>query len=302
MSIPLFDIIIVSSNSLKYIQKCIYSLLRHTKLSSCRITVIDNASRDGAIQFLRSLKGKINLIESRKNLGFSRAFNIALGETKAPFIVAIDDDVEVIDNEWLEGLYSLMKSDRRIGIVGPKFLTPTGTIWCPQLAINSLIGYLEEEVDAGQRDYVKETDIVYGACWLMRRQLTKVVGFFDEKFYPCVYEDVDYCLRVRKAGYKIIYNGKASVIHNHLFRGKHMLLESREKFFKKWGQRALFPFEDTHQVDKYNFDAYLYLKMGRRDKAFKQFRKAVKLNRNFGIPKRLKKQWLSALPLGQILV
>ena len=143
------------------------------------------------------------------------------------------------------------------------------------------------EIDRGQKDYIKECDALVGACWLMRREVFNKIGGFDERFFPSQHEDIDYCLRARLAGYKIIYNGKVRVIHHHLYRdgGEAYGRKNWHKFLRKWKSVLdKFPLKDSHPVDKCMAYGDAYLNQNKPQQALAQFRKAAAYNRKFREP------------------
>lgn len=268
----MFDIIIVTYNAKDKLKRCIESVIRHTKNYS--LTIVDNHSFDGTSRYLNSIKN-INIIYNRRNLGFSGAANVAIRKTRNRFIVLLDDDTEVTKN-WLTGLYDQMKNNPKVGIVGCKITFPGHIIHAADYRIKPLYVVGLGETDSGQRDYVKECDALIGACWLMRRELVKKVGYFDERFFPSQGEDIDYCLRTRIKGYKIVYNGRVKIIHRHLFRsgGFVQYRKNRKKFLKKW--KKLFdnlPFKDSDPIDKHIAYGINYLEKREFNRALIEFKK-----------------------------
>ncbi len=236
MKYPTTDILIVTYNARQKLTRCLRSVIRHTRDVSYQITVLDNASTDGTAEYLeRAFSKKIKLIKSRKNLGFSGGVNLLLCKTNHPWVVFLDDDAEVTAG-WLTRFYVLAKKNPSLGIISGKIVYPNRRIFCAEFSIVPFGSVGRGEVDRGYRDYTKEVDAVPGPCWLVPRSVIEKVGLFDERFFPCQYEDIDYCLRVRLAGYKIFYHGKVEIIHHNLFRkGSEIILNQNiRRFFKKW--------------------------------------------------------------------
>lgn len=277
------DIIIVTWNALAYLKKCINAVRRFTRNWDYAIYVVDNGSSDGTRKYLKSQKD-INRIFNSRNLGFPKAANIALKKINSEFIVCLDDDVEVTEN-WLDGLYKEIRKDKKIGIVGPKILKPNGTIEEARLPVSSTLTYSDGEIDKGQRDYVKEVDVVFGSCWLMRWEIIKKIGYFDERFSPVQCEDDDYCWRARKVGYKIVYNGKVKIYHYSLNRNvRKYYNKNKTKLYKKWNIKPPFLFKDTHPADKHNSKAIEYLIKKKYKVALIEFKKAESIDKRFGVP------------------
>lgn len=241
----MIDIIIVTYNAKKKLMRCLESIEKNTRNIDYRLTVLDNASTDGTGAYLQKYlkafdKKQVQIIRSSKNLGFSEGANKAIKMTKSKFIALVDDDAEVT-KDWLRRLYANIKRHKSVGIVGPKLLTPDNRIAGAGMFIwgRIMLQIGLGEKDAGQRDYTRDVDCLAGPCWLVRRELFEKIGYFDKRFFPSQYEDVDYCVRTRLNGYRIIYVGTATIIHHNLLRGK--VSENRKKFFKKWGDLSMFP-------------------------------------------------------------
>ena len=264
------DIIILSYNVKNKLKRCINSVRKFTKGWDYLITVIDNGSRDGTKRFLRSQKD-LNIIYNNSNLGFAKARNLAFRKTKNELIVCLDDDIKVTKN-WLDGLYKEMVNKKKVGIVGPRVLFPNLNFqFSAFLIANKKINI--NKIFRGRYLKVQEVDGVYGACWLIKRELLRNVGYFDEQFW-CGYEDIDYCLRVRLAGYKIIYTTQATVSHHHLFRYK--VSDNFEKFLKKWPDVSTISLTDDNIVNKSKIKARKYLTGGYYDKALIEFKNVSK--------------------------
>jgi len=279
----MFDVIIVTHNARDKLSRCLASIKTHTR--NCLVTVFDNCSGDGTRPYLKSLKG-INYIFSDRNLGFCGGVNLALRKTRSRFIALLDDDAEVTDG-WLDGLYGQMKRRPSVGIVGCKIVFFDNRIMAADYRVKPLYLAGAGETDRGQRDYIKECEGLVGTCWLMRRAVIRKVGYFDERFFPSQHEDVDYCLRARLAGYKILYNGKVKVIHHHLFRdgGQRHNAANWRRFLKKWSAGLdKFPLKDSHPVDRCMAKGEYYLKIKKPERAFREFRKLTQYGRGFREP------------------
>jgi GT2 family glycosyltransferase len=273
------DIIIVTSNARNLLRRCILSVKKHTDLPHL-ITVVDNGSTDGTLDFLKS-QSNLHIISNDKNIGFPKAMNMGIKRTGGNLIVCLDDDVEVTKN-WLRGL--LVHINRTgVGIVGCKIVFPDGTIHAAEYRIKPrmIVGYGEK--DTGQKEYTREVDALIGPCWLIKREVVKKIGYFDERFYPCQHEDLDFCIRARSAGFKIIYNGKVKVIHHNLRRDSGLFGENMQKFLTKW-KDLRYPFPDTHRADVYNAKGHDYLMSKQFKRALVAFNKASEIGKEFSVP------------------
>lgn len=277
----MFDIIIVTYNAEDRLKSCIESVKRYTK--DYLITVVDNNSSDGTRRYLKSLKDA-NVIFSKKNLGFCAGANLALRNTYNKFIVLLDDDAEVT-KDWFIKLYEQIKDKPKVGIVSCTVVSPNNKLLCADYRVRPLQLVGRGEIDRGQWAYIKECDALIGTCWLMRRELIKKVGYFDERFFPSQHEDIDYCLRVRLAGYRIIYNGKVKIIHHNLHRDGGRNKENWRRFLKKWRNLLhKFPLKDSCSIDRYLAKGVDYLEKNRYKQALNEFKKAESIDKRFSEP------------------
>ena len=276
------DIIIAAYNAPEKLKRCVSSVNRFTPFDHL-ITVVDNNCDQKTKRYLRSLKG-INIITNKKNLGSAGGTNLALKRTSGEFLVLLDDDAQVAKG-WLEGLFSHIINDKKVGIVGCKIVFPDKRIMSAECRIKPphAVGYGEK--DKGQRNYIRRCDAVIRTCWLMRRKLIGSIGYLDERFFPSQYEDIDYCIRARRAGYRIVYTGRVTVMHHHLFRLSGHYQKNKRRFLKKWAR--LFPecsLKGAHPSDICMTAGIEYFEKKKFKKALVQFKKAGALNRNFSDP------------------
>ena len=283
MKFPETDILIVTYNAKKSLAQCLESVFRYTSGVPYRLTVVDNASADDtAAYLLKCYPKQCRLIRAKRNLGFSGGANLVIRKTQNPWVVFLDDDVEVTPG-WLEKLHRRAAVDPKTGIVGPKVLFPDNRIFCAEFSINPFRSAGWGEADRGQRDYFKEVDALPGPCWLMPRRVIEEIGDFDTRFFPCQYEDIDYCLRLRLAGYKVLYDGTIKIIHHNLLRaGRPEYLRNEIKFHRKWGRTLeRFPLCPTDADDRL---LALGAKLLRKEVFFKStpyFGPLAKANANF---------------------
>ena len=170
-----------------------------------------------------------------------------------------------------------------------KSIFPDGTIaFAEDLAKYHSAGSYRA-IDRGQKNYIRFCDVVSGAGMFFPRFILTRVGLFDQRLSG--HEDMDFCFRVRKAGYKILYNGKVTLIHNFLYRFKGSAEKEMEKFSQKWRGFEYLPFSDSHPSDKYNTRGVDYLIRRDFKRALINFEK-VKI-----IDKRLVDEFYVALAL-----
>lgn len=215
-------ICIVSYNGMELLEKHLPSVLG-TNYLNCDIAVIDNGSTDASVSYLKEHHPDIKIIENSSNAGFARANNIAFAKyPDYDFYALLNNDMDVEQN-WLEILVDIAESDTKIGVVGPKIVYAKKRE--DLYVINSAGGVVnrrdisfdrfEGKVDDGSYDRVEEVDFISGGAMLLRANAVHEAGGFDDRMF-FYYEDVDLCLRMRDAGWKVVYCGKTRVYHDHM--------------------------------------------------------------------------------------
>jgi GT2 family glycosyltransferase len=237
----LADLIIVNYNTKKYLSLCLKSIKDFTgAASNYRVWVIDNASQDGSAAYIQSIPG-IRRIFNRKNLGYGAACNQGILRGQGQYLVLLNSDIQVTPG-WLPPLIKIFQDDPQIALVGPRLITPDGFI-----AGAGVVGTYTHPVIRGWGEpdevwrYNKIQDVISisGCCMLLRRDLLKVLGLFDEQYFH-YFEETDYCYRARRHGYKVIYCPDSVVIHHingscrNLTRLNYYYLAAKKRFYQKW--------------------------------------------------------------------
>jgi GT2 family glycosyltransferase len=208
-------IIVINFNGRDFLRKCLQSLLKETKYENYEIIVTDNNSTDGSIEMIEKNFPKIKLIKNKKNYGFSGGNNIGAKyalKQNAQFILFLNNDTEVTKG-WLSKMVKTVNSKHEIGIVGPRFLYPDGTLQ------NNCYKYRYGFSIALAPDKISEVDCVVAACMLIKRSVIEEIGLLDEGYFPIYFEDIDFCFRAKKAGYKVVCV-PYSIVYHH--KGKTM--------------------------------------------------------------------------------
>ncbi|MHB9155197.1 MAG: glycosyltransferase family 2 protein [Endomicrobiales bacterium] len=243
------SIIILTFNQLDMTRQCIESLEKHTKCDY-EIIIVDNGSSDGTREYLNALlpaKSGLRLIFNDKNLGFSKANNQGIRIAEGDYFLLLNNDV-ILTAGWLERLLACAESDPAVGVAGP----------CTNHAVGQQVVNAKLELDdpAIQKfacmQLMKnagnwfETHRIIGFCLLARREVIEKIGMLDERFGPGGFEDYDFCLRVKQAGYKIMIAGDVFVYHiggqgysqNNLDYDK-LRYQNVQIFIEKWVKKAL---------------------------------------------------------------
>lgn len=209
------SVVVVTRNRREELTDCLNSILESV-YKQLEIIVVDNASVPPVSAWLPKRFPKVKLVTSKKNLGGAGGRNLGIKYTQGDYILFMDDDA-VAHRELTAELLEIMKKDSRIGIVQPEIYDfwernkIQGVGHDINLRTGRVIGIGVNEEDRGQYDQPREIPMV-GCCWLVKREVIDKIGGYDETFF-IPYEDSDFCLRARKAGYKIFYAPKAKVWH-----------------------------------------------------------------------------------------
>jgi hypothetical protein len=214
---PPVAIIILTWNDLDYTRECLESLRAHPAGADYTVTIVDNGSTDGTREYLRQLDW-VTLIENEKNEGFVRGNNQGIAQTPPDYdVLLLSNAARIIQDNWLGILCYTAHSAADYGVVGCRLLMPdgrllhagtympTGVFWGWQIGAG--------EDDIGQYPGVREVEGVVGACMYIRRDALDRVGALDERFVS-YFEDTDYCLMMREAGYRVVCTSDVQVRHH----------------------------------------------------------------------------------------
>ena len=225
---PRVSAIIVSYNTRALLLECLESLRAVTV--PLEILVVDNASTDGSVEALRAQRPDVGVIANRDNLGFSKANNLGLRAARAPYALILNSDAAVRPGA-VETMVAILDTRADVGIVGPRTVNPDGSIqvsWGPDLTPWNEWRQrrLVRGVKAGDPGALRQAEAmagrehepawVSGSGFLARRELLLQLGGFDEGFF-LYEEDVDLCVRVRQAGFRVLFTPRAEIVH-HLGR------------------------------------------------------------------------------------
>lgn len=238
---PLVSLLIPTRNGLKYLKPCVDSIIEKTLYKNYEIIILDNQTDDPeTLQYLR----RIELLENVRVELYDEAFNYSAINNfgvqcaNGEIIGLINNDIEVIDSDWLSEMVSQVSRDE-IGCVGAKLLYEdrrlqhAGVILgMGGVAGHSFIGL--SEYDPGyyyRAQLVQNYSAVTAACLLLKKSIFNEVGGLDEENFKVAFNDVDLCLKVREAGYRNLWTPHATLFHfESKSRGYEDTLEKQKRF------------------------------------------------------------------------
>lgn len=258
---PLVSVITVNYNQSKVTEEFLTSFEKIT-YPETEVFVVDNASKQE--DHAESLKEKypyIHFIQNKENLGFAAGNNAALPYCKGKYILFINNDTEV-EKGFLEPLVEVLESDDKIAMVSPKvhyYHTPETfqfggfTPINPITIRNFALGFGKK--DSGQYDVTCETGSIFGAAMLVSLEAIKKVGMMAENYF-LYYEEHDWAEHMKKAGYKIYFQGKSLVLHKESIS---TVKESPFQIFYLTRGRIMYARRNNKGITKLLSLKYLYI-------------------------------------------
>lgn len=226
---PILSIIIVSWNVSRLLYDCLQSVVENKGELAVEVIVVDSASSDDTPQMVAREFPWVKLIACDENVGFPKGNNVGMAEANGRFVLLLNPDTQII-GDALQKMVTYLESHSEIGLVGPKLLNGDGSIqssrrrfptvgtaffestWLQSLAPKSIMQrYYVQDMDD---DETAQVDWVVGACMLTRQEIVQGVGGMDEAYFMYS-EELDWCRRIKQAGWDIVYLPTAQVIHHY---------------------------------------------------------------------------------------
>lgn len=235
----LTSIILVTHNQIDYTRLCLDSLRRFTD-EPYELIVVDNGSTDGTPDYLRQ-SGDVRLVENADNRGFPAAVNQGLALARGAQVLLLNNDT-VVTTGWLRRMLDALRSDDRIGLVGPVSNRISGPQQVPvtYTQLNDLDGFAWDWGRSHHRE-TADLDRLVGFCLLIDRKVIQTIGGLDERFGIGNFEDDDYCRRARAAGFRTVVAVDAFIHHfgGRTFVGSgidfHALMAQNQRLYEeKW--------------------------------------------------------------------
>ena len=219
---PLISIIIPNKDHIEDLKKCISSIIDKSSYDNYEIIIVENNSEEErTYSYYKSLKSnkKINVVNYEGDFNYSAINNLGFKHSKGDYILLLNNDVKVINSDWLQEML-IFAQRKDIGAVGAKLLFPDDTIQHAGviLGINGVAGHAHKGWDKDSPGYAARISIAHNvsavtaACLMMSRNVFLEVGGLDEGF-AVAFNDIDLCMRIREAGYLIVYTPYAQLYH-----------------------------------------------------------------------------------------
>jgi len=253
------SVVIVNWNTCDLLRDCLHSLFQQVEGLSLEIFVVDNGSSDGSVAMVRDEFPSATVIENGRNLGFARANNVALRQASGRFWLLLNSDT-VVKKGALEGLLRTMEQDSDIGVAGLQLLNEDGSLQnsvsnaptlLTELGNKRLLRLLWPSRYPGKEQHYRkplQVESVIGACLMVRREAAEEVGLLDEDYFFFL-EETDWCVRMRKAGWKVVHDPRFTIYHLQgksagrvNVRARIEYWRSRYTFFRKHHSRLVLGF------------------------------------------------------------
>lgn len=254
---PDVTVVVVSYNTSRLLDRMFAALETARGKLQLQVIVVDNASRDGSVEILRTRYANVELIENPTNVGFGRANNQALQLARGRYLLLLNTDA-IVSSDTLRKTVDFMDAHPRCGVLGVKLIGYDGALqpscryfptpwnlFLQSTGLNRIFrGTRLVDDMAWDHASVRECDWVPGCYYMVRTEVIERVGLFDPRFF-LYYEEVDHCLAVRQAGWNVMYypftqvvhvGGESAAIDGLLTGGRQILthrIESELLYFRK---------------------------------------------------------------------
>jgi GT2 family glycosyltransferase len=239
---PKFSFIIVCFNNRALLGPCIDSIYQTVDRSRFEIIISDNGSTDGSGRLVREQWPDIRLIENGKNLGFAAAVNRGIAVARGDYAVLMNSDAQLIPDA-LETIGRFMDGNPDVAIAGGRLMSPSGS---PQ---NSAAAFPGMATELGLKGLLKlffprrfpgkaagspdpfDVDSIIGALMVVRMEAVRRVGGLDEDYFFFL-EETDWCLRMKRAGMRVVVVPQASIIHHQGKTAKRYPLRAKVEYYR----------------------------------------------------------------------
>ena len=242
---PKVSIVIPNKDSIKLLKDCIESILKITTYENYEILIVENNSQESkTFEYYETIQknDKIKVITyPEKGFNYSKIVNFGVKNSDAEYVLQLNSDTEIMTPDWLQKFIGFAQRED-VGAVGARLYYEDKSIQhagivvgIGNLAANMLTG-LPYGMHAyfGKDCLIQNMSAVTGACLFARRNIYEEVGYMDEEDFKVAFNDVDFCLKIREKGYKVIYNPYIELMHyESKTRGYEDTPEKKARFEKE---------------------------------------------------------------------
>ena len=249
------SVVIVNYNVSHYLLQCVDSLSHALRGTDSEVIVVDNHSRDNSVTLLRQYHPEVRIVENLHNLGFAKANNIAIRQSRGEYVLLLNPDT-IVSESVVKGVISFLDSHPEAGSAGVRMLNADGTVApesrrgvpTPMTAfykLSGLCGMFPNSRRFGRYylghlpwDSPQQIEVVSGAFCMLRTSVLKKVGLLDEDYFMYG-EDIDLSYRILKSGAtnwyvpETILHYKGESTHKSSFRYVHVFYQAMHIFFRK---------------------------------------------------------------------
>ena len=249
------SVVIASWNTRDLLHQTLESLYRETHDVKFETIVVDNASSDGTKEYIRTRWEQVKIIPLQKNFGFGVANNIGFKESCGRYILVLNSDTIVLPST-LPGMVSFLNKHPYAGCVGCRHLNPDGSLqgsmdsfpsllkdflcYSDLYRLPILLSFLQKNYPYwSKHDQIRNVDWVNGSCMMVRREVIEEVGGFDDGCFMYA-EELDWCYRMKNAGWEVFFTPKAEIIHIGGQSSKHiadkritLLYKGQYRFYRR---------------------------------------------------------------------
>jgi GT2 family glycosyltransferase len=222
---PLVSIIVPTRDRKDLLAQCVQGLDEKTAYRDFELIIVDNDSKEPETKAYFATLAKrpnVRIVPGPGPFNYPRLINLGAAQARGELLMTLNNDIEAIEPGWLDELVSqVLRPD--VGLVGCLLLYPDNSVQHAGVVIglSGVAGHMYGEVPAGDPGYAarigvtQDLSAVTGACQIMRRSLFERLGGLDAAHLAVAYNDIDFCLRVRAAGLRVIYTPHAKLLHRH---------------------------------------------------------------------------------------
>ncbi len=264
------SVVIVNYNVRDFLKNALLSLRRSLEGLQAEIFVVDNASDDGSVEMMRANFPDVHLIANTVNSGFAAANNQALVQSTGRYLLLLNPDT-LIQEDTVRTLIRFFEQHPDAGMAGCKILNPDGTLqlacrrsfptpWVAFTKVSGLSALVPKSKLFGKYnltyldpDSTYEVDAISGSFMMLRRSVYEAIGGLDESFFMYG-EDLDWCYRVQKSGWKLYYVPDTKIIHYKGESTKRSSIDEVKVFYN-----AMRLFVRKHHTGSFIFEAFIQL-------------------------------------------